>query len=66
MVESDSESRKVNEGFRGTERAQFEADGMDYHSGPKQHESLTVSYNACQMEIMSRENIPRWCIRLGD
>lgn len=31
MVESDSESRKVNEGFRATERAQLEADGMDYH-----------------------------------
>lgn len=66
MVETDSESRKVNEGFRATERAQLEADGMDCHSCPKQHESVTVSCNAWQMESRSRENIPRWCIRLGD
>lgn len=65
-MESDSESRKVNKGFRATERAQLEADGVDFHSGPNQHESVTVSGNAWQMESRSRENIPRWYVKFGN
>lgn len=63
-MESESKSRKVNKGFRATERAQLEAGSVDFRSGSNQHGSATFSGKAWQMESRSRENIPRRCVRL--
>lgn len=53
-------------GFRATDRAQLEVDGIHFYSGLNELMSVTFFGNAWQMESRSRKNIPGRCIRLGN
>lgn len=56
--------RLIN-GFRTTERAPLEADGMTFHSDPNEHASVTFSGNAWHMESKSKKIYQEGTLGLG-